>query len=41
VQNYNLEDDIMKSDVQFGVIVSLLLFIIYGGYLNNELAKKK
>ena len=31
----------MVSDVQFGIIVSLLLIIIYGGYLNNELAKKK
>jgi len=30
----------MSTDFQFGVIVALLLFIIYGGYLNNELAKK-
>ena len=27
------------SNMQFGVIVGLLLFIIYGGYINNKLAK--
>ena len=30
----------MMSNFQFGVIVGLLLFIIYGGYLNNRLAAK-
>ena len=27
------------SNMQFSIIVGLLLFIIYGGYINNKLAK--